>query len=64
MDSINFLVHCANCALKKSSLMPVDENIFEIHGSYTLACYDENLDEIFGDTNKTILIKSYIFSSL
>ncbi len=53
MDKIYFLVHCADCALKKSSSMLDDECLFDSSSRSVLTGCDEELDEVFAETNQS-----------
>ncbi len=53
MDKIYFLVHCADCALKKSSSMLDDECLFGSSSRSALTGCDEELKEIFVKTNES-----------
>ncbi len=53
MDKIYILVHCADCALKKSSSILDDECLFGSTSRSALTGCDEELDEVFGETNES-----------
>ncbi len=53
MDKIYFLVHHADCALKKSSSMLDDECLFGSSSRSALTGCDEELEEIFVETNES-----------
>ncbi len=53
MDKIYFLVHCADCALKKSSSMLDDESLFGSSNRSALTGCDEELEEVFAETNES-----------
>ena len=53
MDKIYFLVHCADCALKKSSSMLDDECLFGSSSRSALTGCDEELEEVFAETNES-----------
>ncbi len=53
MDKIYFLVHCADCALKKSSSMLDDECFFGSSSRSALTGCDEELDEVFRETKES-----------
>ncbi len=45
-----FFVHCADCALEMSSLMLDEESLFCSSSNSAWTGYDEELDEVFGET--------------
>ncbi len=53
MDKFYFLVHCADCALKKLFSMLDDECLFCSLRSSALTGCDEELDEVFGETEES-----------
>ncbi len=53
MYKIYFLVHRADCALKKSSSMLDDECLFDSSSRSALTGCDEELEEVFGETNES-----------
>ncbi len=53
MDKIYFLVHHADCAMKKSSSMLDDECLFCSLSSSALTVCDEALDEVFEETKES-----------
>ncbi len=53
MNKIYFLVHCADCALKKSSSMLDDECLFGSSSRSALTSFDDELDEVFGETKES-----------
>ncbi len=53
MNKIYFLVHCADCVLKKSSSMLDDECLIGSSSRSALTGCDEELDEVFGETKES-----------
>ncbi len=53
MDKIYFLVHCADCALKNYSSVLDDECLFGSLSSSALKGCDEELDEVFWETQES-----------
>ncbi len=53
MDKIYFLVHRVDCALKKSSSMLDDECLFGSSRRSALTSCDEELEEVFVETNES-----------
>ncbi len=53
MDKIYFLLHQADCALKKSSSMLDDECLFGSSSRSALTCCNEVLEEIFAETKES-----------
>ncbi len=53
MDNIYFLVHYIDCALKKSSSMLDDKCLFGSSSRSALTDCNEELKEIFAETNES-----------